>query len=265
MAFTSSFILPTFDTLSGENIILDDFQENAYRQLMFNVLESDIVRMYEDRYVINGLVHYVSKYLTNKCIIINPLNNSSHIIRLIYANPDMENTYLVRIAFNLDTFIDVLSYFISSNLSTSGVFTELWEPLNELMFKVLGDPFNDAFFFVRNNNNNHENLDIYDRLYEEHRNSVIEETFKEDKNHNVTVMSEEKMVDENDENKECHLCYSESKYVCSKCSYPLCQSCVDHVKRSTGECPCCRCYPLKLIKINKILLDRNEPTEGTKQ
>lgn len=264
--FESSFILPSFDNISGKVINLDEYQEIAYRSLLFKVLEDSVVERYEDKYIINGLVHYVTKYLTKKIVVPAPerIHSQSHIIKLVYHDNDLgDNVYLVRLSLNIDTFVDIISYYIISNLSSCGIFTELWEPPNHLMFEELGDEADDIILIVRRDVNTIQDTDIYDRLYEDHRNSVIEETFKEDKNHEIIILDNES-IDENEDNKECHLCYSNSKFICSKCNYPLCELCVEHIKKTTGLCPCCRTYPIELIKINKVLQDKNELTEDTK-
>ena len=264
--FESSFILPSFDTISEKDINLDEYQDIAYRSLMFKVLEDSVVERYEDKYMINGLVHYVTKYLTEKIIIPAPehINSQSHIIRFIYHNDEMDdNTYLIRLSLSVDTFIDIASHFIINNLLLCGIFTELWEPPNLLIFEELGDKSEDIILIARSNIDTIQDPDVYDRLYENHRNSVIEETFKEDKNHEIIILDDES-IDENEDNKECHLCYSNSKFICSKCNYPICELCMEHIKKTTGLCPCCRTYPIELIKINKVLSDKNELTEGTK-
>lgn len=66
-----------------------------------------------------------------------------------------------------------------------------------------------------------------------------------------TQLINEKIIDRNSENTECKLCYEHSNYLCTICGYPICNKCMEHLKTSTGKCPCCQTYPLSLNNISE--------------
>ena len=64
-------------------------------------------------------------------------------------------------------------------------------------------------------------------------------------------IDDKNIIDRNEENKSCLLCYENSEYCCSVCKYPLCESCLNVLNNSSCKCPCCQMVPLKMIKIDK--------------
>lgn len=171
-----------------------------------------------------------------------------------------------RISRDENTFYDVAMTFIIMNIQTYGIFTELWEQIPYDLFRNIGnqdDDFADEIVIVSEEDIEQMQLDS---LYDENRDKIISDLYDEhdDKPQPITIISEQ--IDINDDIKSCELCYDDAEYVCSKCHYPICDSCKEHLRKSTGKCPCCQNYPLELCKINKVLLDKNnESTERTKQ
>jgi Tat protein secretion system quality control protein TatD with DNase activity len=88
---------------------------------------------------------------------------------------------------------------------------------------------------------------LHDPKFDEDREEVIEKTFGCTHEHDVMI---EGTVGKNSYNSECHLCYEEAMYQCSKCEYPICDECMKTLKKSTGKCPCCQTYPLILKTIS---------------
>lgn len=82
--------------------------------------------------------------------------------------------------------------------------------------------------------------------FESTREEVINRTYGQHNDHHFTF---EAPVQRDDDNENCELCYEKAIYQCSKCKYPMCKTCVEKLRTSTGECPMCRNFPLSLSPI----------------
>ena len=62
-------------------------------------------------------------------------------------------------------------------------------------------------------------------------------------------MKEEQVIERNDDNCSCLLCYEKSEFCCSRCNYPMCSNCISIIGNSSCKCPCCQYIPLQVAKI----------------
>ena len=233
------FPLPNYSNLSTLEYSFSDFQQNIIDKILSKINETFSHISFVDGMAIRSAALYVTKYLINFFT-----QNNTNIIT-IYCYTDDEFIYY-KITENINALIESLCNFISINLSQYGIFTTYWDPLSiDLVLSFLDE--SDIVLYARSN----ENVvgDLIDRTFETNREEVIEKTFGCTHDHNIIII--DGTVNKNDDNSECHLCYKEAVYQCSKCEYPICDKCMQTLKTSTGKCPCCQMYPLCLKKINE--------------
>lgn len=230
------FPLPDYTNLSVLEYTFSEFQQNIINEIISKIDEIFSHISSADGIVIRSVALCATKYFINLFT-----RNDSNVIT-IYCYTDDGIYY--KITENVNSLIESLCNFISINLSQYGIFTKYWDPLN--MALVLPVDENDIVLYARSNENTMD--DIIDRTFEANREEVIEKTFGCTHEHDIII---EGTVDRNNYNSECHLCYEEATYQCSKCGYPICDKCMKTLKKSTGKCPCCQAYPLLL---NTILL-----------
>lgn len=162
------------------------------------------------------------------------------------ALPLSEDTSGILITRRTDTIENILYYNIILNLSFSGIFTEYWQPItcqSILHLMNRGDRFGLLPFGFESVED-----DVLERSFEENREFIQDELYSENRD-NELVFSKLEPLERNEDNKECGLCCCNSDYVCEKCHYPLCNSCIGHLKHSTNSCPSCRSDPIILRRI----------------
>ena len=80
----------------------------------------------------------------------------------------------------------------------------------------------------------------------------------------MEFLTDEEPIKRTEENAECEVCCTEqSDYVCSRCNYALCSTCIHHLKHSTAMCPQCRLFPLSLKRIENGKTDIETENENT--
>lgn len=107
---------------------------------------------------------------------------------------------------------------------------------------------------------------ILDQLFYDHSRNLINNKFSRQNKHKVIIDQEKfKITDENKEEMlECQLCCSEKTlYVCSKCKYPMCKTCLKHILVTSGECPCCREKNMKVQIVESGNVEGNVNVEET--
>lgn len=231
------FPLPTYSNLLTLEYSFSDFQQNIIDKILSKINEIFSHISSTDGLAIRSTALHVTKYLVD----FFTQNNTNVITIYCYTN---DGFVYYKITKNINALVESLCNFISINLSQYGVFTTYWEPLSvDLVLSTTIDE-NDIILYARSN----EEVvgDLLDRTFETNREEVIEETFGCTHDHDIII---DGTVNRNDNNSECHLCYEEAVYQCSKCEYPICDKCMQTLKKSTGKCPCCQTYPLHLKKI----------------
>lgn len=240
------FPLPNYSNLSTLEYSFSRFQQNIINRILSKINEIFSHISSADGIEIRSVALYVTKYFVNLFT-----RNDSSVIT-IYCYTDDGYIYY-KITENVNSLIESLCNFISINLSQYGIFTRYWDPLNMTLVLSSVDE-NDIVLCARSDENVMD--DIIDRTFEANREEVIEKTFECTHEHNIIIGG---TVDRNNYNSECHLCYEEAMYQCSKCEYPICDKCMKILKKSTGKCPCCQAYPLLL---NAILLKDEVNEDG---
>ena len=246
-----SFSLPAYETLlaENENLHLNNLQRDLSDKLFDKIVDSELLDSCQDKDQSREIVRNVSTYLTNSCTLKHPRRNA-FAFRIYFV--DSNGTPSILTAGDESAFLTLAIFFVLLNLPSYGIFTELWETLSpDIIHTFAGDA---ALIFSAGEDGDmlgqfDEDTQL-DVLYDDHRNKIIEEKYGETKNHTITIL-DAPPVELTDENKECELCYDNSEFICSKCNYPMCSACLEHIKKSTGECPCCRDYPLTLVKIKR--------------
>ena len=247
--FAPSFVLPNLDRLQelsqvdqldedGENIVLaiqTILKNHRYRQNLENVEVLDqVVSLIATHMVKNASYRYTRNSQVKRYVVVYSWN---------IVNQD-RHEQIVRINSQPKSLIDLTAYFIATNIETYGIFTELYEQPTYTAFMTVSSQY-DELMIIRDNT--YEEADTYDRLFEENRQETLDKVFAENKN-NKLIYNDKKELG-NDDNNECKLCYGNSTFVCSNCHYPLCSDCIEHIRKSTGKCPCCQSFPLELSKI----------------
>lgn len=249
-----TFKLPPLDELRKASFDLSPRQTEMYDYIYDKVIHADFISSI-DPDVAPELVQLVIRYLLNVTM------PRRELILFHYVDPETSHEF-IRASMNPYTFHELVLCFFLCNLPVFGIFTELWEPMPTYMFLSIGDT-SDVYLHRGTEDLYSDYADgQLDRLYDEQRDKVIESTYAEDKNNTVIIQSDA-TVPLTDDIKDCRICCEEdtAEYVCSKCNYPICPSCLEHIRKSTGLCPCCRNAPLELIAINKVLHLKNESTE----
>ena len=263
----NSFRLKKYDDLALDiqDITLNEQQEHIRLQLLEKLGElfdykdficpGDEYNMFPDEFM-----HVVTTILADRCIVINdgvPLICIHVYIREL-------NAFKVRISNNEETFVDVMTFFIISNLQYNGVFTEKWCEPNAFELNHLGyqGDFNGILNFlyvnqepepVTNNNGviiNDAEVAITDYFFEAARDDKIDEMYNPVNDHDI-VYKDEILDFPEDQPRECGLCGEKCKYACEKCKYMICDECITNIKVRSGECPACRVYPLVLKKVSE--------------
>ena len=263
----NSFRLKKYDDLALDiqDITLNEQQEHIRLQLLEKLGElfdykdficpGDEYNMFPDEFM-----HVVTTILADRCIVINdgvPLICIHVYIREL-------NAFKVRISNNEETFVDVMTFFIISNLQYNGVFTEKWCEPNAFELNHLGyqGDFNGILNFlyvnqepepVTNNNDvviNDAEVAITDYFFEAARDDKIDEMYNPVNDHDI-VYKDEILDFPEDQPRECGLCGEKCKYACEKCKYMICDECITNIKVRSGECPACRVYPLVLKKVSE--------------
>ena len=174
---------------------------------------------------------------------------------------EQENLISLLITRNIFTVGEILYFHIMYNLSMAGIFTEYWTPIRfSSVYNLLGS--NDILVPVLTAEAS-DNIydDVLERSFEENREMIQNKLYSENRDNQLTF-STLSPIERNEEISDCGLCCEHADYVCEKCHYPLCNSCIKHLKHSTNECPSCRCQPIILQKIidgNEFNEDSNEP------
>lgn len=251
-----SLKLPSLTTLSS---LTSQYHFSAFQESIINSTYSEIEQNLDNSIInddMKDLIVYVLNFYVNKFT----RNNSERII-MFYKNGI--NRYFHR-EHDVSVLSTLLTQYIITNIYQFGLFVECWESFNDyvMMYYINLDDRDESTIIVPRNTNGTSTSptstptststvdDILNFSFEQNLNEVINKTYSPSPTitHDVKILTSPSSLplprDEN--NSECKLCFDESNYVCSKCGYPLCSSCVDRIKHSTGKCPCCQDYPLML-------------------
>jgi len=159
--------------------------------------------------------------------------------------PDNE-IILLLLTKHIETFELILYFHIMYNISFSGLFTEYWGPVRyhsvcnclkrgDVLLPLIVSQ-DSVFQDVLDNSFENNRREVQNKLYDENRDNELH-------------FSTQSPIERNDEITDCGLCCEHSDYICEKCHYPICNSCISHLKHSTNSCPSCRCCPVVLRKI----------------
>lgn len=266
---SSSFVLPSFETMKTIDLSsFSDKQRDYSEQLSAHLhILHMVLTFFDSEEIRDDFITTYSNYMAHKCIIQRrngprhsdmaeeirfflPANNI--ILNLL----EIENVMYTRRSDHPITFIQICTSFLERNLPVSGIFTESWVPISVEFFETLGSR-NDTISLCVAVGNNPDVLSRFgetDRWFEGYREHLVRETYAETHQHHVHIADEKFIItDENkDDMNECKLCYSEeSLYACESCKYPICKSCLKHILKSTGICPCCREKNLSMMVIQR--------------
>lgn len=247
--FISSFLIPPYERISSRSYTFDKYKTECYRTLLFSILSDDRIKTLDiniDKKNMNTFLYNISRYITY--ISVHSNSRNEHIIHITHI--DIFNDSYKCITKHIDTFVKIYKNFIFTNLYSNSIHTELWTSPNihEIRFNLHHEDIIIPFIIINNI------ADVLEETFNSHLQETINNIYNENNNHEIVYLQS---THESKENVDCLLCYNNASYVCSKCQYPLCDECISHIKHSTGNCPCCRDYVLKL-KLIKILNDSNE-------
>ena len=177
----------------------------------------------------------------------------------------------VYVTHRLLSFMRLTSDYVIFNLSTNGILTECWEPVQIDFIIMYAQPIDIVIYPVDINSmeSNGVMSNLLESTFEENREQTLDRIFGEHNNHTL-CFSAQPPVPRTDDNSECQLCCSPSDYICSKCNEPLCCSCILHIKKSTNTCPACRASPIVLQQIEggkrfSTWLDEQKPKPANNQ
>lgn len=259
----SSFALPNIDILRAATYDFNTHRKAIRQKLIRRINNDPVSSMYTDDSLFNELIPHVASYLTQKCVINHPRSTDEYLIQIVYPvnnrNILSDDYVMVRLSDDINTFIQIMSRFCIINLLSNGLNTESWQPIDDILFRYLGNS-HDQYRAIPLHRS-HEIGDIIDQLFDEDRNEVINQTYSTTQHHEIELTNES--AEMNDDIKECHLCYDNAQFICYKCAYPMCKSCLEHLQKSTGICPCCRSTPLKLKSINGALSQKYTDNHDT--
>ena len=89
--------------------------------------------------------------------------------------------------------------------------------------------------------------EILNYSFEANRQEVVDETYGFNHNHPIVVRDDNIVVEGKPD--ECIVCCDIQDMRCVQCKCPLCATCVDKVRTSTGKCPHCQQYPLEVERV----------------
>ena len=237
------FRLPEFERLIMIEYEFSEFQNYLVNRIVTLLSETFIFQEITENEIFKLCVISVGKYY------INLFTQSDNEEILMYSF--LDNYVFYRFTNNPDSVVKIMSKYISENFTQYGILTKFWEPLDVRVLLLYGST-GDVIMHVRSDRNifeDNQNDSVSDALFEMNREDVIEKTFNCNQNHEIFI--NDSIVDRNSENTECKLCYEHSTYLCTTCGYPICNKCMEHLKTSTGKCPCCQTYPLSLNNISE--------------
>lgn len=237
------FRLPEFERLIMIEYNFSEFQNHLVNRIVTLLSETFTFQEIAENEIFKLCVISVSKYY------INLFTQSDNEEILMYSF--LDNYVFYRFTNNPDSVVKIMSKYISENFTQYGILTKFWEPLDVRVLLLYGST-GDVIMHVRSDRNifeDNQNDSVSDALFEMNREDVIEKTFNCNQNHEIIVNNS--IIDRNSENTECKLCYEHSNYLCTICGYPICNKCMEHLKTSTGKCPCCQTYPLSLNNISE--------------
>ena len=248
---TLSLKLPPFATLSTTSQYnFSEFQESILTTA-YSKIEQNCDNSINDD--MKDLIVYVLDFYVNKFT----KNNYDGIV-MFYKN---NGTRYFHKEHDISVLIDLLTQYVIANIYQYGLFVECWEDFNDyvMMYYInMDDTDSQTSTHTTSTSNPTPSTltedDILNLSFEQNLNDVINKTYspRSTITHDVKILATPSSIPRNDNNSECKLCFSESNYICSKCGYPLCSSCMDKIKHSTGKCPCCQDYPLMLNTISNF-------------
>ena len=248
---TMTSTLPNNDELLS---MVYDF--NAEQEEILDIIYKSLENIINELDTEDGYLSFITYFIIKYYINLFTRNNNSYIV--VYSRVGNHTFYRIT---NKDTLIQILTDHITFNIRQYGIFTEYWSPIEPNLI-LYTEPVDDTILVEIANDDTNTDVDYeaVDRLFESNRQDVVNKTFSCDKNHNINIS--DSIVERNENNNECKLCYDTSKYICTKCNYSICESCMDKLKHSTGKCPCCQLYPLELSVIKDII--ENKVDDDTK-
>lgn len=221
----------------------------------------DISEVFPIDQVMENVRGYIIKILDNMT-----LGNPSAETLMISAQVTLtdNNKWYTCVSRSWDTFKSIVSYYINSNLSTCSLFTEDWgSPYGDVFLMLCRDEhirestFGGTFEDDTDNSEDEDPAEFFNEYVEE----VIEDKFGTGHHHEVSYS--DSSMDPDVADNVCLLCDAlKPTVVCETCMYSLCDECLTEIVNRSGECPHCRAYPLKLIRIYQPLNElRNNNSE----
>lgn len=271
-------LLPEFDELSIKEYEFSEFQSDLVKSVSERVSEMSGNSICPDL-IISCADYYINKFTRNgkDLIVIYTLNNGNVYMKITRNTKTLIEILSNHIVFNStstgfftqyweDIKLEILfltgDQRTDKNMMKKFDSDEIDNNLIEQIFESNGNFMTISFISAgggtelntpnETNGMNEESIEemvmneAANESFESTREEVINRTYGQHNDHHFTF---EAPVQRDDDNENCELCYEKAIYQCSKCKYPMCKSCVEKLRTSTGECPMCRNFPLSLSPI----------------